>query len=236
MYNIRHAGVSVGILHQNEVIYTANFGVRDVAASTTPDENTIYHLGSVTKAFSAAAMGILVEEQKTNWDTVVSSILPDFKHRDPVIRGNAKITDIMAHRTVTASTNALWMQEFGRLSLSKDQTLATASALYPVRDFRSKWLYGNWGYLIAAEIIEKLSGRRWGQFLKTHIFEPLGMNRTKTVSYPETDNIVQGFMTLAEGSPLPLNERPHLAWGQISKVPWQFSLVFTICWSFTRRS
>lgn len=73
-------GVSIGVLHHNEVIYTAGLGIRDVGLSLPPDENTIYHIASMSKAVTVAAVGILVDEKYLDWVTPICTLVPEFNH------------------------------------------------------------------------------------------------------------------------------------------------------------
>lgn len=80
------AGLSPGVLHQNETIYTANYGYQDVTNQVCPTFDTLYWVGSIAKSLTAAAIGALVEDCKLQWDSRVSDILPEFQHQDPEIR------------------------------------------------------------------------------------------------------------------------------------------------------
>lgn len=86
------------MLHHNQVIYTQSFGYRDVEAKLPPDEQTVYHIASLSKAVTSAAFGILVEEKKIDWDTPVKTILPEFDHPDRTIREELNIADLLSHR------------------------------------------------------------------------------------------------------------------------------------------
>ncbi|MCJ1398273.1 hypothetical protein MMC11_001470 [Xylographa trunciseda] len=77
----RTPGASIGVLHEDKVIYKHNYGYRDVEAQIAPDDRTIFHIASLSKSFTAAGIGILVEEAKMSWNTPIREILPDFKHR-----------------------------------------------------------------------------------------------------------------------------------------------------------
>lgn len=89
-------GVSLGVLYKNGIIHVDNFGYRDVEGKIPPDYNTVCYLASLSKAFTAACIGILVDEKKLEWDTPVSKILPDFVHPDPTIRQKAGMLDFLS--------------------------------------------------------------------------------------------------------------------------------------------
>ena len=205
-------GVSVGVLHHGNIIHTANFGYRDVEAKQAPDGDTLYHVASLSKAITAAGIGILVDDQKISWDSPISSLLPDFKHKNPVITDETNLADILAHKTGLASQVTFLVQEFGRLSLTQKETLPIFSSLPQVAEFRSKWLYNNWGYGLAAILIETISGVSWGEFLKARLFGPLSLDRTCTTRNPLSENVAQGYIALEDGTPF-LTERPHVSDG-----------------------
>ena len=92
-------GLSFGVLHEDQVLHTANLGHRDVEAQVAPTADTRYPIGSLTKAFTAAAMGNLVETGKTTWDTAVRDILGhDFHFSDPGLTQQMSVLDVLSHR------------------------------------------------------------------------------------------------------------------------------------------
>lgn len=119
-------GVSIGVLHHNEVIHTAGFGYWDVGKRLRPDENTIYHIASMSKAATAAAVGILVEERYLDWDTLISTLVPEFNHFNHTIREETNLIDLMSHRTGLATQNAFWWREFGRLAMPRAETMPSS--------------------------------------------------------------------------------------------------------------
>ena len=207
-------GASIGVLHEDKIIYKHNYGYRDVEAQIAPDEHTIYHIASLSKSFTAASIGVLVEEGKMSWDTPIREILPDFKHMNETINNEATILDFMSHRTGLAPKNMLWLHEFAGVELRRNETLRMASYLETVFDFRTQWLYSNWGYAIADQIIQRLSGQTWGTFLRDRILTPLGLDRTISEHSSKIENVAQAYMALSNGSPFHL-PRPSVEDGVI---------------------
>ena len=207
-------GASIGVLHEDKFIYTHNYGYRDVEAKLPPDDDTIYHIASLSKSFTAASIGILVEEGKMSWDTPIRDILPDFKHVNKTINDEATVLDFICHRTGLAPKNMLWLHEFGRVELCRNETLNMASYLETVFEFRTRWLYSNWGYAIADQIIQHLSGQSWGTFLSEKLLMPLGLNRTISEHSPKIRNVAQAYMALSDGTPFHL-PRPSVEDGVI---------------------
>ena len=202
------AGASVGILHSNEVIYTANFGYRDVEKKTPPDQDTIYYIASLSKFMTAAGIGQLVEEGELQWNDLVSAVLPKFQHRDPQIRDHTTLADILSHRTGLAPKMHLWMGEHSRPQMTGHNFTKTTTYLETVSEFRSKFIYNNWLYGLAAQIIEKICAQKFSEFIETEFFKPLGMDRTWIHGGTAgLDNVAEPYM-YDEGSPYLVSKPP----------------------------
>ena len=115
----------------------------------------------------------------------------------------------MAHQTDLAPKNLLWLLEFAGVELRRDETIRMTSYLEPVFDFRTQWLYSNWGYAIADQIIQRLSGQSWGTFPRERILIPLGLDKTSTDHSHEAPNLAKAYMALSDGSPFHL-PRPRV--------------------------
>ena len=209
-------GVSLGILHQNEVIHIQNYGYRDVEKQIPPDQDTLYFIASLSKAFTAACVSILVDEKKLEWSTPVSRLLPDFDHPDETIKTKACLLDFLSHRTGLASKNWMWFLEYGRPSLPRSETTHFSSYLEVVHPFRQRWLYNNWGYGLAAEVVNTVTGQSLGSFLQERILDPLGMNNTTIKLNPDSDNVAQAYMALSDGTPHHL-PRPEQGDGKLGE-------------------
>ncbi|UKZ71025.1 uncharacterized protein TrAtP1_011993 [Trichoderma atroviride] len=92
-------GASIGVLYGDKPAYVVQYGVRDVEAALPIDHETVFTAGSLTKALTAAAMGILIDEGQATWDTLVKDVLPSFKSRDETLQNHVTLTDILSHRT-----------------------------------------------------------------------------------------------------------------------------------------
>jgi CubicO group peptidase (beta-lactamase class C family) len=138
----RSAGLSYGVLYQGQIIHTEHFGYCDVEAKVKPDDDTLYYIGSLTKAITATAVGILVDDGKIAWDTQISDFPPEFHRRNEDLN-TGTITDLLAHRMGFASENCFWIQGNQRLLLPKDQKIPITNYLESVIPFRSTWKYSN---------------------------------------------------------------------------------------------
>lgn len=202
------AGASVGILHSNEVTYTANFGYRDVEEKTPPNQDTIYYIASLSKFMTAAGIGKLVEDGKLQWTDLVSTVLPEFQHRDPQIRDHATIVDILSHRIGLAPKMHLWMGEHSRPQVAGHDFTKTTTYLETVSEFRSTFIYNNWLYGLAAQIVERSSGQKFSEFIGSNFFEPLGMNRTRIHGeIADMGNLAEAYM-YDDDSPYLVNRPP----------------------------
>lgn len=188
------AGVSVGVLHHNQVIHTANFGYSNIAEQTRATSDTLYWVGSIAKPVTAAGIGLLVQDGKLQWDTLVSEILPDFQHEDDTIREKATVLDLLSHRSGLGGKNGLWQRDHCRLMISREDFVKTATYLRACSEPGETWSPSNWNYGLADTIIERLSGMSHGAFLKSRLFEPLGLHRTTTDVSPNMDNVAEAYL------------------------------------------
>ena len=118
-------GIPLGVVYDGEIIHRANFGYRDVLARTKPDSDTIYSIGSMTKALTAAAVGMLVEDGLLQWDTPFREILPDFGEGLAEIGGMITCVDLLSHRTGMASPDTFFYQDSKVLLLKKGEEIKT---------------------------------------------------------------------------------------------------------------
>lgn len=201
------AGVSVGVIHEARVIFTDNFGFRDVNNELPPDQDTIYYLASLSKSFTATGIANLVRtNSKIDWDTPVAKAWSPLTHEDPEIREKATIVDFLSHRTGLAPKNHIWSQEFARFTLERGEEIRTINNLEKIAPFRQEWMYNNWGYGVADELIEHLSCMSFGRFIKKHVLDPLGLARTATSSLWDEKNVAKPYIALADGTPWLLPE------------------------------
>lgn len=171
-------GMSIAIVKDDSLIFAKGYGVRDVITKKAVDENTLFAIASNSKSFTSAALAILVDQGKLNWDDKVVDYLPYFKLYDPYVTQSITIRDLLSHRTglKTFSGDLIW---YGS-SHSREEVIRRARFLKPKYSFRAEFGYSNIMYLAAGEIIPKIENTSWDDFVRTRFFEPLGMNRTLT--------------------------------------------------------
>ncbi|VZI19844.1 unnamed protein product [Fusarium fujikuroi] len=178
--NTRSASISIGVLHHGEVIFTRSRGFRDVESQALADSGTNYLLCSLTKAFTAACCGILVDEGKLEWTKLLESYVPFRSVVDPVIGERATVQDALSHNTGLAHMDLTWLGVECDCILDKKDLLEVVSHLPLVHDLRSGFHYNNFMYAVSGLVIEQQSGRPWYELLKERILEPIAMHRTVT--------------------------------------------------------
>lgn len=151
----------------------------------------------------AQAASIVVDEGLISWDTPISSIIPEFQSIDQSLQANCNLTDLFSHRSGLPLANVLSYQAGTSRLVEKRSLLPMVNAMSPAFPFRSSWGYSNSGYLLAGEVLERLTGEPWQAILKRGLFEPLGMRRTTTqAGWKSLPNAAQGFMALEDTSHL----------------------------------
>ena len=182
-------GIAVAIVRSDEVILSKGYGVKSVDTKEPVDENTLFAIASNTKAFTAAAIGMLVEEGKLNWDDKVKDHLPYFQLYDPYVTENITVRDLLCHRSglATFSGDLIW---YGS-KYNRQEVIERAKYLEPVRGFREGYGYQNIMFIAAGEIVAKVSGMSWDDFIKERFFNPLGMSNSNTsvASFKPESNI-----------------------------------------------
>ena len=171
-------GLAVGIVKDATLIWSHGYGKLDVAKSDPVTPNSMFYMASMSKAFTACCIGLLVDEGKLNFDDPVRKYLPEFKTPDDYVTEHFLIRDLLCHRSgwTTFDGDLLW---YGT-HYTQQEILARHAKEPFTHPFRSEFGYSNLMFIAAAQVIEKVSGMTWDQFIGTRILKPLGMDRTRT--------------------------------------------------------
>ena len=169
-------GVAVFILKDGNVLLSQGFGKRNVAENLGVTPRTLFPIGSSSKAFTAAAIAMLVEEGKLEWDTPVRHYLPTFKLHDQFATERITVRDLLCHRSGLPRHEFLW---YGS-SMTRKEMVERLASLEPNVDFRALYQYNNLMYATAGYLIEIVTGQTWEEFVATRIFKPLGMSTSNT--------------------------------------------------------
>lgn len=167
-------GMAVGIVKDGRLVYAKGYGVRELGKPEKVDADTLFQIGSNTKAFTAAALAILVDEGKIHWDDKVIDHLPNFRMYDPYVTREFTIRDLLTHRS-GLGLGAGDLMFFPSTDFKRAEIMHGLRYLKPVSSFRSKFDYDNVLYMVAGEIIPAATGQSWEDFIEQRILAPLHM-------------------------------------------------------------
>lgn len=167
-------GIAVAIVRKGQPVWLKGYGARTMGKSDPVDVHTRFGIASNSKAFTAAALAMLVEEKKLGWDEPLIKYLPEFKMHDPAVTGMFTVRDLLVHRS-GLPLGAGDLMYFPQSTADAAQVMRALRFLRPARGFRSGYDYDNILYIVAGVLIEKMSGLSWRDFIITRILQPLGM-------------------------------------------------------------
>lgn len=173
-------GAAVLVVKDGKIIVSKGYGVKELGTEDKVDENTLFMIGSNTKAFTGTALALLENEGKLNLEDKVIKYLPDFKMKDEWITNHLNLIDIITHRMGYETFQGDFM--YWTSDLTEDEVIEKFGMLTPKYEFRTKYGYTNAGYALAGKVIHKVTGLRWEDYIKEKIFNPLQMNRTVALS------------------------------------------------------
>ncbi len=173
-------GVSVAIVKNGKVVLVKGYGIKELGGNDKVDGNTLFMIGSNTKAFTATALAMLQADKKLTLDDKVQKWLPGFKLWDPWVAKEAMIRDLLCHRLGFETFQGDFM--YFDSDLSHEEVVDKFSRVKPLYGFRSKWGYTNAAFGVAGDVIKAASGLSWGDYIHDKIFLPLGMNDSRALS------------------------------------------------------
>lgn len=173
-------GAAVCVVKDGKVIVMKGYGVKEMNGNDRVDENTLFMIGSNTKAFTATALSMLASKNRMSLDDKVQKWMPGFKLRDEWISRNILVKDLLSHRLGFETFQGDFT--YWTSNLTREQVIAKMQKVNPLYAFRDKWGYCNAAFLTAGELIPKVTGVSWERFMHDSIFTPLGMNRTLALS------------------------------------------------------
>ncbi len=172
------AGVAVAIVKDGKIIHNKGYGVKSVVTKEKVNEHTNFCIASNSKAFTSAALALLVEEGKISWTDKVKDHIPEFKMYDAYVTENFNIQDLLTHRSGLGLGvgDLMFIPDGSDFKMS--DLLASFQYFKPESAFRTKYDYDNLLYLVAGELIARKSGVSWETFVKNRILTPLNMDNT----------------------------------------------------------
>jgi CubicO group peptidase (beta-lactamase class C family) len=170
-------GAAVAVVKDGRVVLTKGYGVRRLGEPAPVDEHTLFQIASNTKAFTTAALAMLVDEGKLGWDDPVTQRLPQFQLSDPYVTRELTVRDLLTHRSGLGlgAGDLLWYHS----DYPRDSILHRIRYAKVASSFRSEFAYDNVLYVAAGEVIPAVTGTSWEDFIRQRIFAPLGMTEAR---------------------------------------------------------
>ena len=170
-------GASVAIVRDGAVVYMKGFGVRDIRTNQPVTADTLFDIGSCTKAFTSAAVAMLVDDGKMQWDGKVSTYVPFFHLRDPFADQSVTLRDLLTHRTGVPGADLLW---YVNPRAAREDLIRKLAYVQPNAGFRAKFEYQNLMYVAAGYAVGQVAHSTWDEFTQSRLFAPLGMTESDT--------------------------------------------------------
>ena len=170
------AGVTVTVVEKNKVIMAKGFGYRDFENKVPVTENTLFAIGSCTKAFTSSLLSFPMKDGKLDFDKPVNQYLPELRFIDDELTNNITTRDMMSHRTGLPRHDLAW---YGSAT-KRDSLIYNIRYFEKTAPLRTMWQYNNFMFLAQGVLAEKLSGKSWETLIKEQLFTPLGMTSSNT--------------------------------------------------------
>lgn len=164
-------GAAIVVVKDDQVIFIKGYGVRDVKTKEAVTPDTVFAIGSTTKAFVTGAMAMLVDEGKMSWDDPVRKHVSYFRLGDPLANDNVTMRDIVTHRTGLVRHDLLWYAS----PWSREEIIRKIGFVPLSYGFRTTFQYQNIMFLTAGVAVGNAGGSGWEEFTQRRIFDPLGM-------------------------------------------------------------
>lgn len=184
-------GCGVAVVEKDKVLFAGGFGFRDYEAKKPATANTVFQIGSCTKAFTSALLGVLAHEGKLDLDETVKTYLPGLRLYNDELNNYLTVRDLACHRSGLPRHDLAWYLN----PTTRDSFVQRMAYFEPSVGLRQRWQYNNFGFLLQGVIAEKLSGKSWEDNIRERFFQPLGM---KTAMFdiwnaPATADVAKGY-------------------------------------------
>jgi CubicO group peptidase (beta-lactamase class C family) len=183
-------GVAVAIVKDGQVVLAKGYGVRKLGEPAPVDADTLFGIASNSKAFTSAALAMLVDEHKIEWDNPVIRYLPQLHLYDAYATRELTVRDALSHRSGLgkgAGDLLFWPDT----TLTREDVVARTGYIQPASSLRSGYAYNNLMFVVAGQIIPAVTGKSWEEFIRERILIPLGMTSTRisSVGFKPGDNV-----------------------------------------------
>jgi CubicO group peptidase (beta-lactamase class C family) len=169
-------GMAVAVIKDDEIVFAKGYGVRDINTGVAVDEQSVFAIGSASKAFTATVLAMLVDEGKLKWDDKVTEYLPYFQLYDPYVTKEFTVRDLLVHRSGLARSDFLWYST----GYDREEIVKRVRHVESAYSFRAGFGYQNVMYLAAGQVAAAITGKSWDDLIKERIFLPLGMSNSYT--------------------------------------------------------
>src|SRR5690348_16900153 len=169
-------GLAIAVVKDDKVVWARGFGLRRLGSPQAVDADTLFGIGSNTKAFTAAALGTLVQSGKLGWDSRVTDLLPGFQMYDPYVTREVTLRDLLSHRSGICGEDGVW---YGT-DFDSQQIIERLRYQKPAYSFRSQFCYSNSLYMAAGEVVPQVGGKSWADYVHDRFFVPLHMDSSDT--------------------------------------------------------
>ena len=170
-------GISITIVKDDKVLLSEGYGTTQVKNGSDVDSKTVFGIASNTKAFTAAGLAILIDEGKLKWTDKVKDILPEFEMYDPFVTNEFMVKDLLTHQSGLSGGYGdlmLWPSS----DFKRSEIVKKIKFFKPKHSFRTKFGYSNILYIVAGEVIQKITGQSWEDFTRERIVKKLEMDNT----------------------------------------------------------
>lgn len=217
-------GISVAVLKDGKMVHAKGYGLRSLSTKLPMEASTLVGIASNSKAFTAAALAMMVDEGKLKWDDKVIQYLPDFQLKDPFATQELTIRDLLTHRSgLGLGAGDLMMFPDSNL-FTKKEIIHNMRFLKPESSLRNSFHYNNLMYIVAGEVLQVVSGLSWEDFIEQRIMKPIGMTSSKASIKRLTDrkNCISAHAPVegkVKAIPIDWSETANAAGGIVSNLP-----------------
>lgn len=180
-------GMTAAVMVDRKLVYEGALGIADEGTDAPVTQDMRFPIASISKAFTTTALAILVDRGEVEWDKPVRTYIPEFAMYDPWVSEHFTVRDLLTHRSglpLGAGDLLIWPDG----DASPDDIVAALPLLRPTTGFRDGYAYDNLLYVVAGEVVERVSGKSWGDFITDEILRPVGMDQC----YAEKSRIPDG--------------------------------------------
>jgi len=204
-------GMAIGIVKAEKILLAEGYGIREIGEPESVDTRTLFKIASNSKAFTSAALATLVDDGLIAWDGLVIDYIPEFRMKDPWVTANFTVRDLLTHRSGLSPFKGdmlLWPEPN---SFTVADIIHALRYFEPVSSFRSSYAYDNLMYIVAGEIIPRVSGKTWGEYVENRIMRPAGMKncfadqipRRKMRNVATPHGVIEGELSVIERGRIP---------------------------------